>query len=168
MRMTYKTTRAFTIVETLVAVAVLMIAIAGPLVIASKGLRAALYSRDQMIASLLAQESMEIVKNIRSNNIDDSLPWAQSLSGCLIAAPCDASALAPTLIRTGCSVTGCPISFYGGYTSETIGQETLFKRYFFLHPISADEYTVNVVVSWFEGLVSNELRVTSQLTNSIR
>jgi Tfp pilus assembly protein PilV len=62
--------RGFTIIETLVAVTILMIAVAGPLVVASKGLNAALYARDQVIASYLAQESMEAIKNQRDNNIN--------------------------------------------------------------------------------------------------
>ncbi len=176
MNTTHHTTRAFTIIETLVAVAILMIAVAGPLVIASRGLRAALYSRDQMIASLLGQESMEVVKNIRSNNISLGLNWVQSLGTCVVTAPCDASALSAT-IRSGCSIecnwsTGYPLTFSSGYRSDGQGEPTLFRRMFFLTPMSTsgpiDEYTVNVVVSWTEGTVPNELRLTSQLTNSTR
>ncbi|MES2216746.1 MAG: prepilin-type N-terminal cleavage/methylation domain-containing protein [Patescibacteria group bacterium] len=166
----HATCRGFTIVETLVAVAILMISIAGPLVIASKGLRAALYSRDQMIASLLAQESMEIVKNIRSNNITSGSNWVQSLDTCLLNSPCDANAVSSTPIWIGCSTTGCPLYFSAGYTPEFVGEETLFRRMFFLTPMPGqpNEYTVNVVVSWTEGTVPNELHVTSQLTNSTR
>jgi Tfp pilus assembly protein PilV len=54
-----KNNSGFTIVETLVAITILMIAIAGPLTIAQKGLTASTYARDQMIASFLAQDGLE-------------------------------------------------------------------------------------------------------------
>jgi Tfp pilus assembly protein PilV len=58
-----KNQKGFTIVETLVAVTILMISIAGPLTVANKGLLAAINAKDQMIASYLAQDAMEYVKN---------------------------------------------------------------------------------------------------------
>ncbi len=62
-------TKSFTLVETLMAVAVLMIAIAGPLVVANDGLVAALYAKDQSVATLLAQEGMEMVRNVKDQAI---------------------------------------------------------------------------------------------------
>jgi len=58
-------TKAFTLVEALVAISILMIAIAGPMTLAQKGLSTASLSKDQMIASFLAQDGIEAVKNIR-------------------------------------------------------------------------------------------------------
>jgi len=57
--------RAFTLVETLVAVAIITIAIAGPMVTASKAALAANLSKDQLIASYLAQEGIEYVRMLR-------------------------------------------------------------------------------------------------------
>jgi type II secretory pathway pseudopilin PulG len=58
-------TRAFTLIEALVAVSILMIAIAGPMTLAQKSLMSATLSKDQMIAGFLAQDGIEAVKNIR-------------------------------------------------------------------------------------------------------
>ena len=58
-------TKAFTLIEALVAVSILMIAIASPMTLAQKGLSTATLSKDQMIASFLAQDAIEAVKNIR-------------------------------------------------------------------------------------------------------
>ena len=57
--------KAFTLVESLVAISILMIAIASPMTLAQKGLSTATLSKDQMIASFLAQDAIEAVKNIR-------------------------------------------------------------------------------------------------------
>ena len=48
--MKYSSKKGFTLIETLVAIAILMVAIAGPLDIAEKGLIAAVNSRNQTIA----------------------------------------------------------------------------------------------------------------------
>jgi len=58
-------TAGFTLVEALVAISILMIAIASPMTLAQKGLSTATLSKDQMIASFLAQDAIEAVKNIR-------------------------------------------------------------------------------------------------------
>src|ERR1035437_9310157 len=62
------TSSGFTLVETLVAIAILMIAIAGPLTVAEKGLSASIYARDQLMASYLAQDAMESIKNVVDSN----------------------------------------------------------------------------------------------------
>ena len=61
--------KGFTIIETLVAIAIMMIAIAGPLTIASQALNAAVNAKNIMVASNLAEEGMEYLKNIKDNNI---------------------------------------------------------------------------------------------------
>jgi len=55
----------FTLVETLVAVTIITIAVAGPMVTASRALLAANLSRDQLTASYLAQEGVEYVRGLR-------------------------------------------------------------------------------------------------------
>ena len=58
----------FTLVETLIAIAILLISIAGPLVIISQALRSSYYARDEITAYYLAQEAVEYVRNLRDLN----------------------------------------------------------------------------------------------------
>ena len=60
--------RGFTLVETLVAIAVLSLAITGPMVIAQKGIGSAIYARDEVTAFYLAQEAVEYIRNVRDTN----------------------------------------------------------------------------------------------------
>lgn len=60
-----KTVRGFTLIETMVAVTILTLAIAGPLVTANRAILAARISRDQLTASYLAQEGIEYVRAMR-------------------------------------------------------------------------------------------------------
>jgi type II secretory pathway pseudopilin PulG len=55
----------FTLIEALVAVSILMIAIASPMYLTQKSLSTASLAKDQMVASFLAQDAIEAVKNIR-------------------------------------------------------------------------------------------------------
>ncbi|MBI2048693.1 MAG: type II secretion system protein [Parcubacteria group bacterium] len=59
----------FTLIETLVAVSLLVIAIAGPMSLAAQSLSSAFYARDQMTAFHLAQEAIEAVRFVRDGNI---------------------------------------------------------------------------------------------------
>lgn len=161
--------KGFTLVETLIAITVLMIAIAGPLVVASKGLTAALISRDQMTASLLAQESMEMVKNTRDNNIAAGRVWNDGILAC-VDAQCDFDPFDTTLTNS-CPSDGCQLYFSSaGYRNNPSGggQPSLFKRYFTLTSRASNDYVVTVVVGWYHGTVFNEVRLASELTSAIK
>jgi type II secretory pathway pseudopilin PulG len=168
----------FTIVETLVAIAILMIAISGPLSISSKSLTAALYAKDQMIASYLAQETIEYVTNLRDNNIgvDPVKPYLDQLDTCVGKGndACDASAMngVTNICRTG----GCPLYLKddGTYDHTSGGQATIFKRYFYIEIMNPDpdhgnpdgtEARITTVVTWNEGTVQNSTTLTSQLVD---
>jgi len=55
----------FSLFETLVAIFILMLAIAGAMSLTQKSLSASYYARDQVIASFLAQDAIEYIRNIR-------------------------------------------------------------------------------------------------------
>ena len=173
----------FTIIETLVAVTVLMIAVSGPLVVASKGLTTALYARDQVIASYLAQETMEMIKNIRDNNlgaVNNPKAWLTSIRGndqCQDAS--DACVVGPfSTAYSICVPTTCAVHYdkLTGYTHNTNASKTIFKRYYYLTAPGVEDYCistatecqVHVVVSWNEGTVPYDVTLTSELVNNLR
>lgn len=59
--------KGFTILETLVAITIILIAITGPLDIIAHSLKASYYSRDEVTAFYLAQEAIEYARNQRDN-----------------------------------------------------------------------------------------------------
>src|SRR3989338_3913398 len=78
--------KAFTLVEALVAISILMIAIASPMTLAQKGLSTATLSKDQMTAAFLVQDAIESVKNIRDQAAirgSATNDWLDTLSKCI-------------------------------------------------------------------------------------
>lgn len=72
----------FSMVETLVAITILLVAIAAPMRIAQDGLSGARVAQDQVIASYLAQEAVEYVRWVRDTNTLEGDGWLSGLSAC--------------------------------------------------------------------------------------
>jgi Tfp pilus assembly protein PilV len=64
-----KKSGGFTVLETLIAISIILIAITGPLVVISQSLKASLHAKDEITAFYLAQEAIEYARLIRDNNV---------------------------------------------------------------------------------------------------
>ena len=73
--MLIKYNKGFTLLETLVAVAILMVAIVGALSLVSRGLSAAFVAKDQVTAFYLTVEAVEDIKNWRESNMCNKREW---------------------------------------------------------------------------------------------
>ncbi len=77
------TQNGFTIIETLVAISILLVATTGPLSFAQNGLKASFLARDQVVAFYLAQDVVETIKNIRDNTaLSGGTNWLGGLGAC--------------------------------------------------------------------------------------
>ena len=175
-----KQQKGFTIIETLVAVTILMISITGPLVIASKGLTGAILAHDQATAAYLGQDAVEYVKNERDFNeiqlasgSSGTSSWLQGFSTCSSASKCSVDTINgnPFVYAnngiTGCSGATC-VLYLGanGYApGSTNGTATKFSRDFYLKNTSANETTLVVEVTWLNGTVSNTIVFEDELFN---
>lgn len=173
--------KGFTMVETLVAIAILMIAIAGPLTIAQKGLTAAVYARDQVIASFLAQDAMEYIKNVRDYNISTgSSNWLTYIDSCTSGSHCNVNTISNN-ISTSISQCGlnCPLylSDDGGYTTSVTIKKSQFSRSFYIeqNPPAVSvgnlgkEARVIVQVTWKNnGSILNVVTFENQMFNITR
>jgi len=158
----------FTIIETLVAISVLMIAVAGPLVVAHRGLNAALHARDQSIATFLAQEALEVARNVKDNG-----NWG-AVTGCTNTNRCDINKQNYS-IRQTVGVTEYPIYLSSsGYNSDSggSGTQTIFKRFIVAESVSpralAEEAKVTVTVKWNQGTIQNQVNLSSIFINERR
>lgn len=93
----------FTLLESLVAISILMIAVASPMTISQKGLSSAIHAKNQITASYLAQDAIEYIINKSDNNVAGGSGW---LDG--IKFPCDADASKNCIVDTSNStITNC-------------------------------------------------------------
>lgn len=67
--------KGFTLIETLVAIFILVISITGPMTAAQNSLKASFLARDQIVAFYLAQDAIEFIKNYRDNSSIDGNDW---------------------------------------------------------------------------------------------
>jgi len=74
-------TKGFTLVETMVAITIITLAVAGPMFAASRAVVAAQGARYQLIASHLAQEGIEYVRLMRDNEYLATRPGGSHASG---------------------------------------------------------------------------------------
>ena len=177
-----KESRGFTIVETLVAITILMIAIAGPLTVANQALHAAFDSRNQMIASNLAQETIEEVRNYKDNNITNN-DLGSVFSGYYDPNNPNTKYIAyanPASSYTldSCSNIGNPncalyLSAQNGYSySQSGNTSTSFYRWFTLSPVGSQtppsEYLLTVTVQWVSNNVLNQIQIQDILSNTVR
>jgi len=121
--------RAFTLIETMVAIAIFTLAIVGPFVAASRALTAAAVARDGLMASGLAQEGLEIVRAERDQAYlaHQSDPLAY-LGACIAPGRCVADM--STLAASACS-SSCPALYVTGsglYNQSGSGAPSLFTR----------------------------------------
>ncbi len=75
--------RGFSLIETLVAVVILVSAVVGPLTLAQRSIRSAVYARDQVIAGFLAEEAIEYIRSVRDENEHERKSWLNGLSDCV-------------------------------------------------------------------------------------
>jgi type II secretory pathway pseudopilin PulG len=72
--------KGFSLIETLIAIVILISAVVGPLTLAQRSIRSAVYARDQVTAGFLAEEGIEFVRMIRDGNKLEGKNWLYSLS----------------------------------------------------------------------------------------
>jgi len=165
--------KGFTLVETLVAIAILVTGIVAPMTIAARGLQSAFHAREQLTATFLAQEGTELVRLRRDNmalseiQISNKTPWITSTPS---------GALAPgaeCYNTTGCGLDGLSAQVDCGttgacrlhldttmaekvlYAHNKIGgswKQSPFTRSIQVSQVNTDQAKVIVTVEWHSGL----------------
>ncbi|MES2931567.1 MAG: prepilin-type N-terminal cleavage/methylation domain-containing protein [Patescibacteria group bacterium] len=151
--------RGFTLVETLVAITIVVTAMVGPLYAVQQSLNASRTAREQLIASSLAQEGIEYVRGKRDNNYlylfmypVSGRSWLFGVDGTggsvnCISAPCVVDATQNTQSRT---ILPLYLDLSGLYNQASSGTITPYTRTVQLSAVSGNttEMLVTVTVTW--------------------
>lgn len=153
----------FTLVETLVALSVLIFAVTGPLTLASFAIRSSGYSQNQIIAFYLAQEALEYVKNKRDNNALSGANWLSGMTSCRSANGCAVDAQNDDI---EVCPSQCPKIKYDsatGFYNQQNGSDTIFSRKVKLDKISNYEEKVTITLSWQERLIPRSFSIEENI-----
>ncbi len=153
--------RGFTLVETLVAITVIATAMVVPLYSVQQSLNISRVARDQLIASSLAQEGIEYVREMRDSNyitnasapgsrtwlagIDGTQGGTQESANCQSPNVCYIDFRANEVTRNGGVLY---LDSNNLYNQENQGLPTVFRRTLTYTSISATEVNLVVTVSW--------------------
>lgn len=161
--------KAFTVIETLVAISILTVAIAGPLTIAQRSLQSALFARDQITALYLAQEGLDLVRAYRDRNAltvlrGASVDWLTGLETCSTACTIDPS----TAQVAGCvSGTCSPLKYDSSrnlYQYST-GPNSRFTRSIKVTTIDSSSALVEATVSFSTGSIPRSVVARTLITS---
>lgn len=182
---TYKKQHGFSLIETLVAISILMIAIAGPLSLVQAGLFSSNHQRNQVTATYLAQEALEYIKNLRdSNSYTPTHPWLTGPDGISLLTTCGVSVSGcyvdphqklpgDTFIRS-VSLGDLPLrqATIGGvfsYSYDINGTVSPYKRTVVITSIDGngplEEVRVSVTIVWKDGAVPRSYTVSENIYN---
>ena len=156
-------TKGFTIIESLVAISILLVAIAGAGSAIQTGLSSYIFSKDQIIAFYLAQEGFEQIRNIRDENVLNGRSW---LTGLALGTTYYVDATQGTL--TPCSGS-CPFirqdSVSGAYGHTEAWVPTVFRREIRLEQINDHEVAIYVTIHWNKGATARQFAARENIFN---
>lgn len=163
--------RGFTIIESLVAIIILILAITGAASAIQTGISSYIFSKDQVIAFYLAQEGFEQIRNLRDENSLKGSHWLAGIASnsgdpCYFGNACRVDPVNSSVPVKCPSVTTCPVLMqdnngFFGYR----GIPTIFKRTIELKSINANEISVLVTIDWSKGVVSRQFKAKENLLN---
>jgi prepilin-type N-terminal cleavage/methylation domain-containing protein len=172
----------FSLVETIVAIAILLLALVGPLTIAAKGIQAGEYSKEQTIALYLAQEGVEAFVAARNDaeithveTSGSSWSWSWIPAVCTAGSGCgiDYRDSAPLTHAVSCNtVTNCAL-----YRNDSAGRakfllpgqggvSTEFTRVINITVNADGSRTVKATVTWV-GTLFNTTPQSLSLTRAL-
>ena len=182
-----KLDKGFTLVETLVAISIFTLSILALLVVLTQGISNTTYAKSKIVASYLAQEGIEYIRNMRDTFVlygatsqagwdafNNKLASCSSTgNGCFFNADnlnySDSTQPMSDIILTACSSSLCSNGalFYDSTTGEYgfSGVASGYTRKITMSQVSADETKILSTVYWTQGSGSYSIVFSESLFN---
>lgn len=149
----------FTLLETIVALTVIVSAIAGPVTLATRGIFNSKFAKNKLVAANLAQEGLEMVRKLRDDNVLAAQAWDLGIGIGDWQMDVLGSALTPftgtVLLRDSAS----------GLYNYSSGQNTLFTRRITITKPVADQTLVVSRVTWQDAEISRIMTLQETFYN---
>lgn len=184
--------KGFTLLETIVALSIILAAVVGPVTLITRGILTFGFSKNKLIALNLAQEGLELIREVRENNIIcDELngpaawDWFKDPSGggTINSGDFEMDTAQTVIINCGASSIATPrVSLFTnsklrldpaiGIYSYSGPQETVFSRKIEVSKPPADggipasdQRDIVSAVSWTERGIAREMKLRERLYN---
>ena len=168
--------QGFTLIETLVAILILLSAIMAPVTLAVQSINATSLARDQVIATFLAQDAVEFIVATRKQNLLSEHPtWLHGMTACAVSnkrCTVDTTRTSADHFNV-CGGSSCdPIKYnennhFYGHSGAAGWEETKFIRSVEVNVIEPDqEAVVTVRVNWRSGLFYKTVTLKTNIFNN--
>lgn len=158
--------KGFSLLETTVAIAILITAIIGPLTLASSSIKASSTAKNNLIAANLAQEGIELVKNYRANNVLAERDWLYGLGDCLAESGCMIDALTLDISPCGASCAPLNLDDPSGLYSYDVGTQTIFVREInIVEIVNSREAKIKSALSWTDRFGAQKFELEAYMLN---
>ena len=137
-----KNNKGFTLLETIVAVGVIVVGLVAALVLINSSLFYVSLIKDRLVAANLNSEGLEVVRNIRDNNWLQNLSWNNSLSNG------DYNVVYNSLTLSPFTDAKLLIDASNGLYNYSSGSPSDFKRKISISNLSSYELRIISTVTW--------------------
>ncbi len=165
----------FTLIETLVAVSIFTVSILGLFAVLTEGISSTIYARQKIIASYLAQEGIEYVRNIRDTYVlyyDDTSQegWDRFkvvMNPCNATNGCGFDTVFPHDVFVCGGSNNCRLSISDGSYSTNSGDDSGFIRQVWMTTTESNLNEVRIFskVEWTQGSGSYNITFSENLFN---
>ena len=162
-----KANQAFTLLETMIAIGVIITGIVGVLILVEQSLRSIRVADNRIIASHLAQEAVEVVVNVRNTNWVSRVGWRTGIPS-LTQGIVDYDS---TQVSQAVNPANFCISLVAGiYEHGTPPCDTIFSRHLEITDMnedisgnSVDFIEVKAVVEWSQEGIDRSVTIVDHL-----
>jgi len=164
----YEYKKGFTIIEALVAIFILTVSVTALMSVVTQGIFNSSYIKNKAVAISLAQEGMELVRNIQDSALlSNEYVDFDSLASDVFS-PCVSNdgvcTIDPLSLEVASCQDECPLRLSDtGYFNYTYGEVSPFTRTITMNSDTVDSGTVEVIVSWVQGNTPREVAYQSNL-----
>lgn len=158
--------KGFTLIETLIALLVIAIGVGGLFALVNQTVSFTANAAAQLTATSLAQEGIEIARNIRDSNFlkihnGIAVQWDDGLTGCSSStAGCEADYATGAL-----EAQDRFLNLANGFYSYAAGVQTQFKRKIFVDSNGTDVKNIRIQITWQERGKTHSITAATVLYN---